>query len=62
MNVVQAIKAGQYEIGIGAGVEMMSAKGMDDAAPQINPAIFDNAAAKECITPMGVSMGFMDCT
>jgi acetyl-CoA acyltransferase 1 len=55
MTVANAIRSGQYEIGIGAGVEMMSAKGMNDAAPQINPKIFDNQAAKDCLVPMGVT-------
>ena len=71
--MANAIQAGQIEIGVGAGVEMMSAKvshqsfesmqpltpmqGIDDSAPQINPDIFENAAATQCLTPMGVTSG-----
>ena len=57
MNVAGAIQNGSIEIGIGAGVEMMSAKGMGDSAPQINPAIFDHPAARACLTSMGETSG-----
>jgi acetyl-CoA acyltransferase 1 len=55
MNIAGAIKAGVIDLGIGAGVESMSSKGMDDAVPQINPKVFDNDLARACLTPMGVT-------
>lgn len=55
MNIADAIRAGHIDVGIGAGVESMSAKAMGDAAPAINPRIFDHDAARACLTPMGVT-------
>jgi acetyl-CoA acyltransferase 1 len=53
-HVASAIKAGHFDIGIGAGVETMS------LAPfkwqgSINPKIAQNHAAKGCLVPMGIT-------
>ncbi len=55
MNIAGAIRSGAISVGIGAGVESMSAKGMDDAAPQINPRVFGHDEARACLTPMGIT-------
>jgi acetyl-CoA acyltransferase 1 len=53
-NVAAAIKAGMYDIGIGAGVESMSINSMMDAVPkELNPQIFDSEEAQACMLPMG---------
>jgi len=55
-NIAAGIKAGYYDIGIGAGVEQMSS-----ATPQgmwegpVNPKIFLNEKAKSCLLPMGIT-------
>jgi acetyl-CoA acyltransferase 1 len=53
-HVASAIKAGYFDIGIGAGVETMS------LAPfkwqgSINPKIAQNHSAKGCLVPMGIT-------
>lgn len=53
-NVAQAIKAGTYDMGIGAGVESMTLNTMMDSVPKaINPEVFNNQKAQECMIPMG---------
>jgi len=53
-NVAAAIKAGQYDVGIGAGVESMTVNTMMDSIPKaINPAVFQHDKAQECMIPMG---------
>ena len=54
-NIAGSIAAGMIEIGIGAGVESMSTKGMGDAQMQINPRVFDNEESQQCLTPMGIT-------
>ncbi len=53
-EVAAAIRAGYYDIGIGAGMESMSlASGKWDGA--VNPKIFLNQQAKACLLPMGIT-------
>jgi len=53
-NVAASIKAGFYDIGIGAGVESMTVNTMMDSVPKaINPEVFNNTKAQECMIPMG---------
>lgn len=55
-NVVSAIKAGYYDIGIAAGVECMSLAGIAQDAPTVN---WDRVAsvqdAMDCTIPMGIT-------
>jgi acetyl-CoA acyltransferase 1 len=53
-NVASAIKAGYYDIGMAAGVESMTTNSMMDSVPaDMNPAVFENDKAQECLIPMG---------
>eukprot|EP00462_Mataza_sp_D1_P018265 CAMPEP_0175143288 /NCGR_PEP_ID=MMETSP0087-20121206/13339_1 /TAXON_ID=136419 /ORGANISM="Unknown Unknown, Strain D1" /LENGTH=418 /DNA_ID=CAMNT_0016427321 /DNA_START=20 /DNA_END=1276 /DNA_ORIENTATION=+ len=55
-HVAASIKAGYYDIGIGAGVESMtsaSPQGMWEGS--VNPKIFLNENAKACLLPMGIT-------
>jgi acetyl-CoA acyltransferase 1 len=53
-NVAAAIKAGYYDIGMAAGVESMTTNTMMDSVPkEMNPAVFENDKAQECLIPMG---------
>lgn len=61
-SVAAAIKAGQMDAGIGAGVESMSTMGgvkpgsSKTPPPPMNPtAIFASPLARECMVPMGVT-------
>ena len=55
-NVAACIKSGQYDVGIGAGVESMTVNNMMDVAPkEINPAVFDCEDAQNCMLPMGIT-------
>merc|ERR1719305_2128413 len=55
-NVAACIKAGMYDVGIGAGVESMSANSMMDVAPkEINPQVFESEEAQNCMLPMGIT-------
>ncbi|KAD0351787.1 hypothetical protein R6Q59_026943 [Mikania micrantha] len=53
-DVAAYIKAGFYEIGIGAGVESMST---DQIGPisKVNPKVDKFAQAKDCLLPMGIT-------
>jgi len=52
--VAAAIKAGYYDIGMAAGVESMTTNTMMDSVPkEMNPAVFENDKAQECLIPMG---------
>jgi len=55
-NIANAIKAGQIDVGIGAGVESMTQAGgpMDGPMPPVNAnEIMGNELARMCMTPMG---------
>lgn len=58
-NIAASIKMGIIDAGIGAGVESMSFGGgvadMDSPPPIDYEALSENALAKECLTPMGVT-------
>ncbi|KAI3829813.1 hypothetical protein L1987_03941 [Smallanthus sonchifolius] len=53
-DVAAYIKAGFYEIGIGAGVESMS---IDRIGPisKVNPKVENFAQARDCLLPMGIT-------
>jgi len=56
-NIAAAIKSGLYDVGIASGVESMS---IVDMQKSVNPAfmsqdIFDNADARNCLMPMGIT-------
>jgi len=57
MNVANAIRARQIDIGVGAGVESMSlfemAGGLD--ANILSPDVFENPKAQSCLIPMGIT-------
>jgi acetyl-CoA acetyltransferase len=61
-NIAGAIKSGQIDCGVGCGVESMTMGGgvaagsAKSAVPPANwPKIFENALARDCLTPMGVT-------
>ncbi|DAZ98669.1 TPA: hypothetical protein N0F65_008795, partial [Lagenidium giganteum] len=55
-NVVSAIKAGYYDIGIGAGVECMSLSSMGQDAPEVCwEKIGEVQDAMDCTVPMGIT-------
>lgn len=55
-DVAAAIRAGTYEIGIGAGVESMSSTPMDGAIPPFDQdAVSSCPLAADCLTPMGIT-------
>lgn len=54
-SAAAAITAGQYEIAIAAGVESMSAFSMGGGIGDIAPSVFKSDAAKQCLTPMGIT-------
>ncbi|KAK4492434.1 hypothetical protein RD792_003242 [Penstemon davidsonii] len=53
-DVAAFIKAGYYDIGIGAGVESMTIDAMDKIKT-INPKVEIFAQARDCLLPMGVT-------
>jgi len=53
-HVAANIKAGYYDVGIGAGVESMSSGAMGWEG-KINPKIFMDPQTKACLLPMGVT-------
>ncbi|KAK9726762.1 hypothetical protein RND81_05G235600 [Saponaria officinalis] len=53
-DVAAAIKAGFYDIGIGAGLESMTTDRMDWGG-SVNPKVQDFAQAQDCLLPMGVT-------
>ncbi|XP_038044484.1 3-ketoacyl-CoA thiolase B, peroxisomal-like [Patiria miniata] len=55
MNIAGGIKNGVYDMGIAAGVESMSRMQQGQEANDLNPKVFDNADASECLTPMGIT-------
>jgi len=55
-TVANAIKAGEYDMGIGAGVESMTVNSMMDVAPkELSEAIFSSKEAQDCMMPMGIT-------
>ncbi|KAK3206643.1 hypothetical protein Dsin_020689 [Dipteronia sinensis] len=53
-DVATAIKAGLYDIGIGAGLECMTVDSMGSHR-QINPKVEIFAQARDCLLPMGIT-------
>jgi len=53
-SIAGGIQAGYYDIGMAAGVESMTTNSMMDSVPkEMNPAVFENDKAQECLIPMG---------
>jgi len=52
-NIAAAIKSGTIDVGVGAGIESMSAYDMMSAVGEINPKCFENNEAKNCLMTMG---------
>lgn len=57
INVANAIKAGEYDFGIGGGVESMTNGSMTSAVDpeKLSPLVFDNEKARDCMIPMGIT-------
>ncbi|KAL5212715.1 hypothetical protein ABZP36_023562 [Zizania latifolia] len=53
-DVAAAIKAGFYDIGIGAGLESMSVNSMGWEG-QVNPKVNEVQKAQDCLLPMGIT-------
>ncbi|PSR86376.1 3-ketoacyl-CoA thiolase 2, peroxisomal like [Actinidia chinensis var. chinensis] len=53
-DVAAAIKAGFYDIGIGAGLESMTADQIG-RIPKVNPRVDNFAQARDCLLPMGIT-------
>ncbi|KAG6526397.1 3-ketoacyl-CoA thiolase 2, peroxisomal-like [Zingiber officinale] len=53
-DVAAAIKAGFYDIGIGAGLESMTANAMSRDGP-VNPKLKEFKQAQDCLLPMGIT-------
>ncbi|KAF9472448.1 acetyl-CoA acetyl transferase [Pholiota conissans] len=54
-QIANQIRAGQIEIGIGAGVESMTNGYGAGAAPNIADEILENQDAEDCLLPMGIT-------
>jgi acetyl-CoA acyltransferase 1 len=55
-NVAAGLRAGHYDIGIGAGVESMSLTSMSSMKPQVDMnAVKGCSAARDCALPMGIT-------
>lgn len=57
MNIVNSIRGGQIDIGIGAGVENMSQYSFNDAIRPdlISDAVYEHDVARNCLMPMGIT-------
>ncbi|XP_062618931.1 3-ketoacyl-CoA thiolase B, peroxisomal-like [Saccostrea cucullata] len=55
MNIAGAIKTGQIDLGIGAGVESMTMHRNTSSTVPINPAVFDHDLARQVLIPMGIT-------
>eukprot|EP01137_Pigoraptor_chileana_P023203 Opistho-2@89131 len=56
VNVAGAIRLGQYDIGIAAGVESMSNADMMATVPNpMNPKVGECDKARDCLVPMGIT-------
>ncbi|XP_030532624.1 3-ketoacyl-CoA thiolase 2, peroxisomal-like [Rhodamnia argentea] len=53
-DVAASIKAGFYDIGIGAGLESMTADQIR-VVPKVNPRVHSFAQARDCLLPMGIT-------
>uniref|UniRef100_A0A5B6ZPB4 acetyl-CoA C-acyltransferase n=1 Tax=Davidia involucrata TaxID=16924 RepID=A0A5B6ZPB4_DAVIN len=53
-DVAASIKAGFYDIGIGAGLESMTVNQIS-SAPRVNPRVESFAEARDCLLPMGIT-------
>jgi acetyl-CoA acyltransferase 1 len=53
-DVAAAIKAGFYDIGIGAGLESMSVNSVGWEG-QVNPRVIELQKAQDCLLPMGIT-------
>ncbi|XP_039032571.1 3-ketoacyl CoA thiolase 1, peroxisomal-like [Hibiscus syriacus] len=54
-DVAASIKAGFYDIGIGAGLESMTTDGLAAGLEKVNPKTDSFAQARDCLLPMGVT-------
>jgi acetyl-CoA acyltransferase 1 len=57
MNIVNSIRGGQIDIGIGAGVENMSQYSFNDAIRPdlISDQVYEHEVARNCLMPMGIT-------
>lgn len=56
MHVANAIKAGQYDIGIGGGFETMTKNKMGASVPELTwDTVQDSELAQNCMIPMGIT-------
>uniref|UniRef100_A0A7S3JL91 acetyl-CoA C-acyltransferase n=1 Tax=Euplotes harpa TaxID=151035 RepID=A0A7S3JL91_9SPIT len=57
MNIVNAIRGGQIDIGIGSGVENMSQYSFNDAIRPdlISDQVYEHETARNCLIPMGIT-------
>ncbi|XP_039005770.1 3-ketoacyl CoA thiolase 1, peroxisomal-like [Hibiscus syriacus] len=54
-DVATSIKAGFYDIGIGAGLESMTTDGLATGLEKVNPKTDSFAQAPDCLLPMGIT-------
>ncbi|GMI66394.1 PEROXISOME DEFECTIVE 1, peroxisomal 3-ketoacyl-CoA thiolase 3, 3-KETOACYL-COA THIOLASE 2 [Hibiscus trionum] len=54
-DVAACIKAGFYDIGIGAGLECMTTDGLAAGLEKVNPKTDSFAQARDCLLPMGIT-------
>ncbi|GMJ02455.1 hypothetical protein HRI_003914700 [Hibiscus trionum] len=54
-NVAACIKAGFYDIGIGAGLESMTIDKVIPGVPKVNPKTKAFVQARDCLLPMGMT-------
>ncbi|MBA0741654.1 hypothetical protein Gogos_014789, partial [Gossypium gossypioides] len=54
-DVAAGIKAGFYDIGIGAGLESMTTNGSAPDQSKVNPKVKSFAQARDCLLPMGIT-------
>ncbi|XP_064613842.1 3-ketoacyl-CoA thiolase A, peroxisomal-like [Liolophura sinensis] len=55
MNLAGSIRNGVCDIGLAAGVESMSRRSMNRGKVDINPKVFENEKASQCLIPMGIT-------
>ncbi|KIK01999.1 hypothetical protein K443DRAFT_659884 [Laccaria amethystina LaAM-08-1] len=54
-QIANQIRAGQIDIGIGAGVESMTHGFGSKAAPEVSDEVLENQDAEDCLLPMGIT-------